>query len=177
MEKHQKGFTLIESIVYISILAIIVLVTSSFFLWINKSNIKAEAIKNNVQCADNIMKTIVYEIQSAESIYSLNSVLENDLGQISLKTNSFIVSGEDFGFIDFFLCNEDRICMKKDGQNSVFLSSEDVSVKKLRFELSENNKSEPTITIELETEYNKFSGKIEYRDNLSLKTTVSLRNY
>lgn len=177
MDKQQKGFTLIESIVYISILTIIVLVVSSFFLWINKSSIKTEAINNNSQGADNIMKRITYEIQSAKSIYLLNSVLENDLGQISLKTNNSISSGEDFGFIDFFICNEDRICMKKDGKNSIFLSPENISVRKLRFELSENNKLEPAITIELETEYNEFSKKFEYRDNLTLKTTASLRNY
>lgn len=45
IDTKQKSFTLVEILIYIGVLAIIILVVSTFFLWVTRSNHKATAIR------------------------------------------------------------------------------------------------------------------------------------
>lgn len=176
-DKNSRGFTLIEAIIYIAVLSVMILVVSTFFLWVNKASIKATVMEETLNNASKAMELIVYEIKTSQEIYQPTSIFSNDIGQISLKTNEFKPDGESATIIDFFICNNNRICLKKESQNPIFLTSESVSVEKLKFDLVFNDELEPTVTIDLQVDYNSPLEKPEYQYSVNLKTTTTLRNY
>jgi len=175
--KNSKGFTLIESLIYVTVLSMVFLVIFSFFLWVEKSSIKTAVAEETLSNADKVMKLIIYEIKTAHEIYQPTSVFSEDAGQLSLKTTDFKPDGESTTIIDFFICNSNKICLKRESQEPIFLTSEKVDVNKLKFDLVYNNEMEPTVQIDMQIDYNNSSGKPEYQNSVNLKTTATLRNY
>lgn len=124
----KKGFTLIEMLIYVAVLAIIVLAVSSFFSWLNSSNIRVNSTRETLDNARRAMEQIGYEIKEANSVYTLTTVSD----QLSLETTHYLPEGESATYIDFFLCGT-RLCLKKEGKDPIALTSELVELKNLRF--------------------------------------------
>ncbi|MDP2821035.1 MAG: type II secretion system protein [bacterium] len=175
--KNNRGFALIEALIYVAVLSVIILVISTFFLWVNKASIKATVMEETLNNANKAMEMIVYEIKTCQEIYQPTSVFSNDNGQLSLKTNEFKPDGESATIIDFFICNDSRICLKKESQNPIFLTSGSVNVEKLKFDLVFNDDLEPSVSIDLQVDYDNPLEKPEYQHSVNLKTTTTLRNY
>jgi len=168
----KKGFTLIELITYVSVLSIIVLALFSFFLWISRSNTKAKAIRETVVNSKKAIEIISREIKESEGVYTPTT----SSTQLSLETKNYLGEGEKTSYIDFFLC-QNQLCLKKEGEDPVALTSEAVEIKKLGFFQIATTSSFPSIQIVLEVEYSNPLGKPEHRASFSATSTVSLRNY
>lgn len=170
MKTRKPGLTIIETVVYIAVLAIIIGAVSSLFLWTVKIQKKARAIQEVTDNARVAMRTISQEINEAGDIYLPTSVFDSDSGQLSLETSKYLDPGEISSFIDLYLCG-DALCLKKESKESTVLTSDKIKINKLRFTkiVTGNRKS---VEIELNV-----ASKSDAQVSIDLISTASLRNY
>lgn len=169
--KNYKGFTLVEVLLYTAVLTIIVTVIGSFFLWIVRSNTKARVTRETLDSSRRVIEIMTYEIKEAESIYS--PTIDSD--QLSLETTKHLPDGEETSYIDFFLCG-DRLCMKKESQNSIAITSDQVRVSKFIFTQIATSVV-PSIQIDLKIDYKNPNNRREYQSSVETVSTISMRNY
>lgn len=127
-----------------------------------------EVLDNNQRA----METMLYEIREAKSVYTPTTTSN----QLSLETTHYLPSGETSTYIDFFLCG-DRLCLKKESENPIALTSDRVKVTNLNFTQVATGAATPSIRISLRVEYNAPASKPEYQASLELTSTASLRSY
>ncbi len=172
---QQKGFTLLEVLIYIGVLGIIVVAVSSYFLWSIQTSTKIKVIGEALDNTRRAMEIMVYEVREAESIYTETSIFNSHPGQISLETQKYLPPDENKTYIDFYL-SEGKLCLKKESQDPICLTSERVEVKNLVFSqiISGNT---PSIQIDLRVDYKNPTGRSEYQAQVNLRNVASLRSY
>lgn len=171
----QKSFTLLEALIYIGVLAIIVVAISSFLIWSVHSNTKARVMRETLYSAGRALEVMTHEIKEAKSIYTPTSVFDSHPGQLSLETNHYLPTEETISYIDFYLC-DNHLCLKKESQNPIALTSDRVEVANLVFSQIITG-TVPSLQIDLRVEYKNPTDRPEYQASVNLKSTVSLRNY
>jgi len=171
----KRGFTLMEMLVYIGVLAIIVTAISSFFLWAIRSNTKTKVMRETLDNARRAMEIITYEIKEAKSIYTPTTTST----QLSLETIHYLPQGEKTTYIDFYLCGtaSTTLCLKKEFQNPIALTSERVEVKNLSFTQIATISTIPAVQVNLTIDYKNPTELSEYRASINLSSTASLRSY
>ena len=172
-KKYKRGFTLMEILIYIAVLAIIVSAVSGFLVWAIKSNTKAMAMREVSDNARRSMEMMSYEIREAKSIYTPTSTST----QLSLETTHYLPSGETLTYIDFYLCGAatTTLCLKKESQDPIALTSDMVEVNNLEF--IQIATTTPSIQINLRINFKNPQNRPEYRAEISLTLTTSLRSY
>jgi len=170
----NKGFTMSELLVYIAVLTIIVAAVTSFFLWISRSINRTRALKETLDNSRIAIDILSHEIKDSNGIYSPNSVFDSDVGQLSLETTNYLPSGEVTSYIDFFICDT-RLCIKKEGEAPIALTSESVEVIKMRFSQVSTTSTAPSVQINLQIDYKSASSRPADQFSLNTTTTVSLR--
>ncbi|KPJ73659.1 hypothetical protein AMJ48_00410 [Parcubacteria bacterium DG_74_1] len=167
----KKGFTLIETLVYVGVLSVVVGIVFSFLIWSVHSSTKINVMRETSDNARRAMEIMFYEIRGAMAIYTPTSTST----QLSLQTLHYLPGGEDTTYIDFYICGT-QLCLKKESQNPIALTSEKVEVNNLVF--SQIIVEEvPSVQIELKIDYKNPSNRPEYQASANLKSTISLRNY
>lgn len=169
-KNKNKGFTLVEIIISLLIFALILLAVISFFLTINASNLKTTADREALENARRVLDEITYEIRSATSIYTPSTTAN----QLSLETSRYLPSGETDTFIDFFLCGS-AVCLKKESQNPIALTSDSVHVANLTFSQISTG-ANPSVQVNLTVNYSNSSNPQNY-SSISLTSTASVRSY
>lgn len=170
--KKSAGFTLMEILVYIAVLAVIISIVFSFFLWASYSSNKTKASKEVLNSSRRAMEIMSFEIKGAKSIYTPTS----GMAQLSLETGRYLPEGENSSYIDFYLC-DGRLCLKKEDQDPVAFTSDKVEVKNLEFILISATSTAPSIQISLKIDYKNPKNRAEYQASINTTSTVSLRNY
>ncbi len=165
-----------EILVYIGVVAIIILVVSSFLLWVVRSNAKARAMGEVVDNVRRAMETMTYEIREASSIYLPTSVFDSHPGQLSLEVSKYLPDGENLTYIDFYLCGA-KLCLKKELENPIPLTSDRVIITNLVFSQVATTSTTPSIQINLKIDYKTVAGRKEYQASFNTTSTVSLRSY
>jgi len=168
--KKGAGFTLIEILIYIGVLAIIVASVYGILSWSTKSNTKAKAMREVTDNSRRAMEIMSYEIKEAKSIYTPTSTST----QLSLQTLHHLPTGESFTYIDFFLC-EERLCLKKESQDPIVLTSDRVEINNLEF--LQIATTTPSIQISLKIDYKNPYDRPELRASIDATSTASLRSY
>src|SRR3989344_4199286 len=125
---NNRGFSIIELLVSISIFSIILSVVISFLISASLSNTRSRVDREAQENARRVMDAITYEIRNSKSIYTSTTTSN----QLSLETAKYLPADETTTFIDFFLCGTD-LCLKKESQNNVILNSDSVEVTSLSF--------------------------------------------
>jgi len=171
-EKKGKGFTLIELLIYVSVLVLIILAAGSLFLSASRSSRKAKAARETIDNTRRAIEVMTHEIREAKSIYTPTSVLSSSDGQLSLETTKYCPGGEITTYIDFYLC-EQRLCLKKESQNPVALTSDRVEIENLEF----YQVATSSIQISLKVNYKSLSTRPEDQFSINATSTVSLRTY
>lgn len=162
-EREQKGFSLLEIVISVALFSIILLLLVSSLMSMNTSNLKTTADREASENARRALDEITYEIRSAESIYTPTTTAS----QLSLETSRYLPSGETDTFIDFFLCGT-AICLKKESQDPIALTSDSVQVTNLVFsQISTGGK--PSVQIMLTVNY--------LNSSAVLTSTASIRTY
>ncbi|OHA70234.1 MAG: hypothetical protein A3F15_01775 [Candidatus Wildermuthbacteria bacterium RIFCSPHIGHO2_12_FULL_40_12] len=174
MAKNNKGFTLIEILVYIAILAIIFFVIVSFLIWSIRANAKAKVMNEVLNNVKRAMEIISYEIREASSIYDPTSAFGLHPGQLSLETVHYLPSGEESAFVDFYLCGT-QLCFKKESQEPIALTLDSVEVERLVFTKVVVNDAS-SIQVDLTVKYNSSSDRSEYQSSINLRSAASLRS-
>lgn len=170
---QEKGFTLIEMIVYIAIVSIIGGVLISFLANSFKSYNKAQAMQQVFNNTDGSLRTITNEIKYARSLYTPTSVFDNDNGQLSLETALNAPADENTAFVDFYLDNG-RIYEKREGSSTEPLTSEKVFVSALRF-TSVAVSGKNSVSVKITSRINTASTQPGDQAQLTLNSTASLR--
>ncbi len=171
----KKGFTLLEMSVYVAVFLIITVVIYSFIVWLTHSNIKAQAIRETLDSVSGAMGRMIYEIRSAQSIYSPTATSS----QLSLETLHYLPEGQSSTSIDFFLCGtaSTTLCLRKESQDPIALTSDKVEIKNLSFSQIATATTSPSIQISLEASYKNPSDLPEYRASVNVTSTASLRTF
>jgi hypothetical protein len=167
----EKGVSLIETITYVSILTVIILIILSFFIWAMRSNMRINAMKEVLSSNRSAMQLISQEIMEANSIYYPTS----SSTQLSLETSKYIQSDEEISYIDFFICGT-RLCMKKEALDPVAITADSVLVSDLRFNWISTS-SIPSIQIYLETKYKANDNSFNSNVAVGATSTAALRVY
>ncbi len=158
--KEKAGFTLIEVVIYSTILAIIsVFVVNSLFLMIKNFNAYRVSRFVNVSTAS-VMERITRETREAGDIGSTNT-FDSNPGHLSLDTG-----------VEFFV-TDNRLIIKEDG-NDNFLTPENLQLISLIFRqvATSTNPNSKAIKIEIEIKGEKGS----YQKTEKFYDTIILRN-
>lgn len=127
--KLNKAFSLLEAVIYTAlvgaVLAVMAYAVNSMFLVFNSISAQNEIVEN----ARTVVDIIILETKQADEIYTPTS----SSFQLSLKTSVNLPSGEEYGYVDFYLDNG-RIYQKRDGQTQQPITSESVFVSNLSFQ-------------------------------------------
>jgi prepilin-type N-terminal cleavage/methylation domain-containing protein len=174
-KKQRSGFSLIEMLVYVSVLAILMIALSELFFWIVRNQNKIRAIHEATNDASLVIESIAKEIKSGQNVYLPTSVFDSDAGQLSLKTTAGLPQGETGAYLDFYLC-QSRLCLKKEGQLPVALTSDLVEIKKLRFSRAVTGGKE-SIHLIVQADFKNPGNIAEKRASVILDAVASLRDY
>jgi len=167
----SKGFTLIELLVYIAIFAILLTTISLFAIAFIKSTAKSRIKKEVSYSTYSAMKTMLYEIKRANRVYTPTSVFDNPSGQLSLETSQELPAGEEITYLDFYLDSDNKLYIKREGQNPRLLISENLKITNLEFEhLASASES---VRINLTIQYDTTAP--EYQYSYSLSSSGSIR--
>ena len=172
----RRGFTFIELLVYIAILSIVMTAIFSFFLWSNKANTKSKASREVLDSMNYAIEIMSSEIKEASSIYAPTTVFDSNPGQLSLVTKKYLPTGETTSYIDLYICGT-QLCMKKESQLPVAITSDRVEVSGLIFREIATSSTAISIQISLLIQYKNPDNKPEYQASAENTITVSLRNY
>lgn len=173
---NQKGFTLIEMLVYISVLTIICAAIVSFLFWAIKTNAKSRAAAEVSDNARRAMETMFYEIRQATSVYTPTSVFDVSQGQLSLETKISPPNNETKTYEDFYLA-DGKLYLKKEGIAPEQITSDQVRVSNLIFKYLGSSGNLASVQINLKVEYNDSSGRPEFQAEVNLISSATLRGY
>lgn len=123
----KRGFTLIELMLYVSVCGMLLAAVGALLVWTLRSQAKSQAEHEVTFQALRVAEVITKEIQNAKSVYTPSSVFATHPSQLSLETSNALPQGEQNTYVDFFVCDS-RICMKREGQNPLALTSEKLIV-------------------------------------------------
>lgn len=165
---NQKGTTFIELLAYLAIFAVVFGSVISFTVWTLRANAKFKALEESQENGKTAMQNILLEVRSAKGVYTPTF----NVSQLSLETTANSPVGETASYIDFFLC-ESRLCLKREGQNPIALTSNKAAVKNLNFSLISES-AVPSVVVSFDVEY---PGPENTPTTISLKSAASLRNY
>ena len=128
-KQQSRGFTLIELLVYSALLVLIVAAVTTLLLGVVKAHVKARAVRDVTHNTILVTDAISLEIKEAISVYDSTTTAS----QLSLETTKSPPAGETSTYVDFFICDS-RLCIKRESQPPVALTSESVEIRSLVFQ-------------------------------------------
>lgn len=172
--KKSSGFSLIETVIYAGLLAVII--SAVIYSMINIFNTYNRAIAQKEVMADLqfTLDTMTEELKFAKNIYTPTGVFDNDGGQISIETQQNPPSGETAGFVDFYLDNG-RIYMKKEGQAEIPISSNRTKITKLNFKYLNPANAPEGAQIFIEGQLNTQNANLANQTTVNLTTSAIIR--
>jgi competence protein ComGC len=84
MKNRLKGFTLVETMMYIGLFSIIIIMVISFMISTQQSTAKTEKEEAIFRSSQFISQHLKHTIKEADSLDEANTVFDNDDGKISL---------------------------------------------------------------------------------------------
>ena len=165
----RSGFTLVEIIIYIALLSLIALLVSSVVIYFTNANNQSKGDREVLENARRALEEITYEVIAAKGLYTPTT----GPNQLSLETLKYLPAGEITSYIDFFICNTDRICLKKDGQNPIFITGDTVQIDSLAFNQVSVN-AITSIKINLTMSYKNIINGVQ--PSVSFTSTASFRD-
>ena len=166
----KQGFTIIEFMAYIAVLAILGGMVSTLFLWTLKAHTKTQVLQETTLSAQLAMDRIMHEVREAESLY----LPTTSATQVSLETKTSTPPGETLGYIDFFLCGE-ALCMKEEEKAPFALTPKTVEVTNLFFTAISIDTDFPSLRVFMEVRHKNPNNRPELEVIVPLTSTVSLR--
>ena len=174
-QKTLTGFTLIEMLIYVALVATIISAVVFFGIWAMQVGAKTKANTEITGNARRAMEIMVYEIKRSTGVYAPTSNFDIDPGQLSLEQPGAEGSDESSSFVDFFICGQ-ALCLKREKANAIALTNASVRVTSLVFNQMLNSMGSPSIRITLNVT-NAVGDRPENFASISLTTAANLRAY
>lgn len=172
IKNKEKGFTLIEMIVYVALIGVIFIVLFDIIFFIMRANGKIIALTRISSNAHSAMKRMTYEIVNSQYIYLPTSNFSSSDAQLSLATKTGASSNEEIVFIDFYVENG-ALFLKKEGLGPIAITSSDALVSNMEFLYYKNDSRESvTIDMTVNSKSSAMSGS-----TIHLINTVTLRSF
>ena len=172
---NKKGFTLIELVIYTAAFAIIATLLTLFVFNLIRVQAKIRISKEVSENSQRAMEIMLWEIRHAQVVYTPTSVFDTSPGQLTLETSQNTPEEEDTTYIDFYLGSDDRLYLKREGQETEALTPEDIKINTLVFNYLRVTGTD-SIRIELSASYRSASLKPAYQATTTLISSASLRN-
>lgn len=167
----MKGFTLIETLIYIAIIGVVLTGFVGYSINISNSREKAyvvEEVQSNARIA---LELISQKIRMADSVNTGSSTFDSDPGVLSLAMDAGSINPTIFD-----LNTDDGILRIKEGASSaVNITSDEVNFTNLVFTDQTGTSGRGNIKIEITVEFNTDAEGQAYSYTKSLETSVSLR--
>ena len=171
---NKKGFTLIELLVYIAVLSFVATFLSVFVLNLIGTQTKIRIGNETLENSQRAMEIMLWEIKHAQSIYVSTSNFGAHPGRLSVKTGLNAPEGEETTYVDFYLDENNRLCLKREGTEAEAITSENIKINNLVFSHLKNGDSE-LIQINLSSTYNQPVKEI-YSPHVNLISSAAPRN-
>lgn len=161
----NKGFTLIELMVYIGLVVIIGTFLSSSIFYLSNTNFIAFTSNETLQNGREAMEVMTRYIHKADSV-----TIPAAAGATS-NSLTLVVNGSN---VVFSVSPQGRLQIQEGVSSPVNITDNKVNIGTLTFKRVQNLSSKPTIQINMETRY---IGTVTYGPNptYNLKTTVGIR--
>ena len=172
----NKGFTLIEMLIYIVTLVLIVGTVTTILLWMVRASNQVHVRNEVVENVERGLGLITNEIREAQSMYTPTMTSPS---QLSLETLKNPPAGETSTYVDFFLCGTPlprRLCVKREGQAPQAITSEKIEIQSLEFTQVQTGTAS-SIHIAVEASYINPGGRFDFGATQKVQATVSLRAY
>ena len=185
MYKFQtsKGFTLIEILIYISILLVMMALLSNLVIWMIGVKNQTRAERETQQIARYVMEKLTQDIRSASSVDLNRSQFDQDPGTLLLNiddSTSAIYTVDDNEVL-FYLRGDPDVIGSMSTQQILAeaepLITADTKIKSLIFSYIAPENGPPNIHISLSLDYKTTSTKPLYQASIDLESTISLRGY
>lgn len=130
---REKGFTLVEVLVYVAVVGVLVTAVANLILGM-VSNYRVASIRDElVLSAQDIAGSFFKEVKNANQIYVPGSVLDNDSGTLILETTFQLGDEYASGGQTKFYLSEGRILIKREGETALVLTPETLEVARFKF--------------------------------------------
>jgi type II secretory pathway pseudopilin PulG len=170
-QKNISGFTLVESLIYIGVLAMAITGFVYFIISItnarNKSYV-AEEVQTSMRSA---LEVVSRRIRNASGVNDASSTYVIDPGVLSL---AMVASAKNPTIINLD-ANDGTMFLKEGTSTAVAITSNNVKVTNLVFTDLTGGGERRNIKVEMTMEYNNPSGDVNFNFSQSLETAVSLR--
>ena len=131
---NNKGFTLIEFIVYMALFMIVIVFLFRVLIGGLDSQGRSKAKEAVITDAIAAVNAIDFEIRNGVDIYDSTSDYTSDPGQISVLTKQDFVSGEKNAYVDIFVNSDSRLCIRKERTGIRCITSDETVVTSLDFD-------------------------------------------
>ena len=162
---NKGGFTLIELIIYTAVFAIIAIILTLFVYNLIGIQAKIKISKDVSENSQRAMEIMLKEIRDAQGVYISTSAFGSHPGQISLITTKNAPEGEQTTYIDFYLDDNSRLCLKRENAEPEAIISEKIKINNLIFNYLTGNNIK-SIRIELSAVYNQATTTLISSANL-----------
>lgn len=167
----NKGFSLIEMLIYIGIFSLVFVFVLDMVFAASKSYDNFKIMKDLRMNAENLLERIGREIRFANNIDLINSVFSANYGKIYLNTTDETGSPKT---LEFFVQSSStpHLAMRENGAQVKYLNSSSTEITSLVFREIQTATTSRSIRIELGVKAKK--GKFEKTENFY--TTAILKN-
>lgn len=166
-KNNQKGFTLIEILLYIGLAALLLASISAFFSLIIRSRVKSQTVSEVEQQGTQIMQIITQTIRSAENINSPSA--GSSSSSLSLDAAG---SGADPTIFD----TDSGTARIKEGSGSVVsLNNSRIQISNLDFSNLSHSGTPGSIKVRFTLTHQNPGGRNEYDYSKTFYGTASLR--
>lgn len=171
---NKNGFTLIELLIYVAVLAFITTFLSLFVFNLIGTQTKIRIGKEVLENSQRAMEIMLWEIEHAQDVYISTSNFDAHPGQLSIKTRQNTPEGENDTYIDFYIDENERLCVKREGIAAEAITPENIKINNLIFSHLKNGDSE-SIRINLSSTHKQPVKEI-YSPAINLISSAGLRN-
>jgi type II secretory pathway pseudopilin PulG len=167
----KKGFTMIETLIYIAIIGAVVSAMVSFSLNVSEGRNKTYVVQEVHGNTRTALDLISQRIRAATGVNTGNSTFGSDPGVLEL---SMAAAGQNPTIIDLTADNG-QLRIKEGSSSAVTITSTEVDITNLVFtDLTPSGERE-NIQIAITAEYDSSAVDVEYTYSQSLTTSVSVR--
>lgn len=176
MKRLARGFTLLEVMVYVSLMVIIGGILIAFTVSLITASLRARQVITTLDTARSALATVQRETTLATSVYTPTTVTGSATGQLSLLTTNDPMSGDPDGYIDFYV-DSGRLYVKREGSPAAQLTTDTVDVESFTVTVLDPTPPAAAVRVSLTAAFRSLRPDDRQTSRVTLVSTIALRSY